>query len=139
MENKEELNQLVMQIEEYKRQFNEVLREIQMMDAALVEIEGTKEAIGSIASELNTLIPLGSNVYARGEISDGKKVVMGIGAGVFVEKTIDDAVKALGKRNGDVKKEVDDLRKTAEKIGNLISQLNQKAEELVGKGQEKTG
>lgn len=55
----------------------------------------TLDGIKKLEDGDSTLVPVGAGSYIRMKISDSKKIVMGIGAGVAMEKGVDGSVEEL--------------------------------------------
>jgi len=58
----------------------------------------TLDGIKKLEDGDSTLVPVGAGSYIRMKISDSKKIVMGIGAGVAMEKDVDGSVEELKER-----------------------------------------
>ena len=67
---------------------------------AISTLEGTKGKPG----ETETLIPIGSGSFLKAKLADPKKAIVGIGAGVCIEKSTDDSVKELRLRSSELEK-----------------------------------
>ncbi len=81
------------------------------------------------------LIPIGAQIYIRGTINDTSKVLIGLGAGISVEKTVEQAGADLEARVSNMQKLLASLRdeyaKTAERVNTLRSQLGETAQEIM--------
>ena len=78
---------------------------------ALSTLEGTKGKPG----ETETLIPIGSGSFVKSKLADAEKVIIGVGAGVCIEKPIEDSMKDLRLRSSELEKA----------RANVTQQLNQ--------------
>ncbi len=67
---------------------------------AVQTLEGTK----GNAENSEILIPIGSGSFVRAKLADPGKLLIGIGAGVVVEKTLEDSVKDLRLRSSELEK-----------------------------------
>ncbi len=67
---------------------------------ALSTLEGTKGKPG----ETETLVPIGSGSFVKARLADAEKVIIGVGAGVCIEKPIEDSMKDLRLRSGELEK-----------------------------------
>jgi prefoldin alpha subunit len=90
----------------------------------------------------DALIPIGAQIYVKGTISDTSKVLIGLGAGISVEKTVEQASADLEARVSNMQKLLTSLRdeytKIAEKVNSLRSQLGETAQEIL-KDRKKQG
>lgn len=83
-------------------------QQIQTLQLRLMEIEKTVDELSilkmglknmeDVAEGDDMLVPLGASVYAQGKATKNRKVVVNIGAGVFVEKEIKDAVPMVDRQ-----------------------------------------
>jgi len=79
----------------------------EMVQAALRETLITGSTLDGIKQKprgTETLVPIGADSYIRASISDSEKVIMGIGAGVCMEKKIEDSIAELKNRQTDLEK-----------------------------------
>lgn len=64
----------------------------------LMETRHTIEDLKTVKNASEVLMPLGSGNFISGKISDAKKVLVGVGGGVAIKKSQEDALKFLDKR-----------------------------------------
>ena len=90
----------------------------------------------------DALFPIGAQIYIRGTINDTSKVLIGLGAGISVEKTVEQASADLEARVSNMQKLLAGLRdeysKTAERVNTLRSQLGETAQEIVQNRKKQT-
>lgn len=67
---------------------------------AIETLEGSREATEGTES----LIPIGSGSFVKARLAEPQKAIIGIGAGVCVEKTTDDSIKELRTRSSELEK-----------------------------------
>lgn len=67
---------------------------------AVQTLEGTKGKPEN--SEI--LIPIGSGSFVRAKLADATNLLIGIGAGVVIEKTLEDSIKDLRLRSSELEK-----------------------------------
>jgi len=67
---------------------------------AISTLEGTKGKPGGT----ETLVPIGSGSFVKARLADAEKVIIGVGAGVCIEKPIEDSMKDLRLRSGELEK-----------------------------------
>src|SRR6059036_552057 len=66
--------------------------------AAIQTLEGTRgQAEGTEA-----LIPIGSGSFVKSKVTDPNNIMIGVGAGVIVEKSVDDSIKDLRLRSSEL-------------------------------------
>ncbi|OLB46492.1 prefoldin subunit alpha [archaeon 13_1_40CM_4_53_4] len=67
---------------------------------AISTLEGTKGK----PDETETLVPIGSGSFVKARLADAEKVIIGVGAGVCIEKPIEDSMKDLRLRSSELEK-----------------------------------
>ncbi len=67
---------------------------------AIQTLEGTKGK----ASDTETLIPIGSGSFVKAKLVDAQNVIIGVGAGVCIEKSIEDSMKDLRVRSSELER-----------------------------------
>jgi prefoldin alpha subunit len=90
-----------------------------MMNAAITDLtyaNMTLEGIEQEKENAELLVPIGGNSYIKVKLANPDKVVVGMGAGVSIEKTLPEA-KAI------VKERLDDLEKTMRSAQQQFAQV----------------
>lgn len=124
----EELRRLSMEMR-YLEQTAETLQQrISMVNAAITDMTYANMTLDGIENEKeNTelLVPIGGSSYVKVKLSDTNKVIVGMGAGVSIEKTLPEAKATLKER-------LDELEKT---MNSAQQQFSQVAERInLGRG-----
>lgn len=97
------------------------------------EVSSTLSSIGDIhkiAKNNEVFIPIGSGCYGKGELTDSKSVVVNVGAGILVEKKIEDAKKFLDNRSEDIGKAKKEIQEHAEKVTNQMTDVGSEIQKL---------
>ncbi len=115
----EELRRLSREMQ-YLEQTAEALQQrISMVNAALTDINYANMTLDGIEKEKeNTemLVPIGGSSYVKVKLADSNKIIIGLGAGVSIEKTLPEAKAALKER-------LDELEKTMNAAQQQFSQV----------------
>ena len=115
----EELRRLSVEMR-YLEQTAETLQQrISMVNAALTDLTYANMTLDGIEKEKeNTelLVPIGGSSYVKVKLADSNKVIIGVGAGVSVEKTMQEAKATLKER-------LDELEKTMNSAQQQFSQV----------------
>ena len=67
---------------------------------AVQTLEGSREA----SEGTESLIPIGSGSFVKARLAEPQKAIIGIGAGVCIEKTTDESIKELRVRSSELEK-----------------------------------
>lgn len=115
----EELRRLSVEMR-YLEQTAEVLQQrISMVNTAIADLTYANATLDGIEKEKeNTemLVPIGGSSYVKVKLADPNKVIVGLGAGVSVEKTLAEAKATLKER-------LDELEKTMTSAQQQFSQV----------------
>ncbi len=103
-----------------------------MVDAAVTDLkyanstlEGLEE--NKIGSEL--LVPIGGNSYIKAKLDDPDRVIVGMGAGISVEKTFQEAKEVIKKRWEGLEETKDSLQ---QRFGQVAQKIDEDRSELQG-------
>ena len=111
-------------------------QQLEFVEQQMIELKSTSmsmEDVVKTGAENEIFLPLGSGCFGRGKITDGKKVLVGVGAGVFLEKDAKDAKAFVEKNFNEVEKaglEIEEQMKTT------VGQMNHIAGEIQGMAQQ---
>jgi len=128
----EELRKLSVEMR-YLEQTAEALQQrIGMVNAAITDLTYANATLDGIEKEKENsemLVPIGGSSYVKVKLADPSKVIVGVGSGVSIEKTIADA-------KADLKERLDELEKT---LNSAQQQFSQVAERInTGRGRLET-
>jgi len=87
---------------------SETLTAIQTLEGAKGRPEGT-----------DALLPIGSGSFIKSKISNPEVIMIGVGAGVVVEKSVDDSIKDLRLRSSELERA---RANTTQQLGQVIGQ-----------------
>ena len=107
--NKEEDELRKLSIEmRYLEQTAETLQQrINLMNAAMTDLTYASTALNDLEKEKENaelLIPIGGNSYVKVKLANTDKIVVGMGAGVSIEKTLPEAKEIVKERLSDLEK-----------------------------------
>lgn len=103
----EDFQKSLVQLRAYEGSARALQARLEIVNAALNEFSlasTTLEGVKTQKTDEDALIPVGGGSYVRVKLSDISKIVMGVGAGVAVEKPIEDSVNEIKERIADLDK-----------------------------------
>ena len=115
----EELRRLSMEMRYLEQTADALQQRISMVNAALTDINYANMTLDGIEKEKENsemLIPIGGSSYVKVKLADTNKVIIGMGSGVSVEKTLPEAKTTLKER-------LDELEKTMHSAQQQYSQV----------------
>lgn len=136
-ETESKYQQLLSELRSSEDQLNDVQSRVEIISAQIQEHINAGATMNNLRDEAGheALIPIGAQIYIRGSISDTSKVLIGLGAGISVEKTVEQANADLQSRVANMQKIIGSLRdeyaKLAEKVSSLRAQLGDTAQQIL--------
>ncbi|HLN89388.1 MAG TPA: prefoldin subunit alpha [Candidatus Binatia bacterium] len=115
----EELRRLSVEMQYLEQTAGALQQRITMVNAALTDINYANMTLDGLEKEKENsemLIPIGGSSYVKVKLADPNKVIVGMGAGVSVEKTLAEAKATLKER-------LDELEKTMHAAQQQFSQV----------------
>ncbi len=120
----EELRRLSMEMR-YLEQTAEVLQQrISMVNAAITDLTYANATLDGIEKEkenVEMLVPIGGSSYVKVKLADSSKVIVGMGSGVSIEKTLPDAKVALKERLEELEKSMNSAQ---QQFGQVAERIN---------------
>lgn len=128
----EEVQEYLMKLEIIKTQLDSLSQQSEIFELSTNELMRAKETLKNIKDldgNKEILIPIGGDTFIYANISDVKKILIGIGADVVIEQDTGNAITRLESR-------LDNLNKTSQSIIQTIRTLQQQANDINMKIQE---
>jgi len=139
MASQEQLNRAIVELQllerlvaDYQAQLITVERSIQEHENALRLIEEIKKNGGTIP----ILVPIGAGSFIRAEMKKVETLHINIGAGVIMEKTLEDSQTLLTKRNQSLQQLYENISKRLEEALTRMQQLRQFIEAAIVRQQQ---
>jgi prefoldin alpha subunit len=135
----EELRRLSVEMRYLEQTADTLQQRIGMVNAAITDLTYatmTLEGIGIEKENTEMLVPIGGNSYVKAKIADTTKIIVGIGAGVSVEKTLADAKATLKDRLDDLEKTMNSAQQQFSQVAERINSGRARLETLLSSGRE---
>lgn len=130
----EELRKLSIEMR-YLEQTAEVLQQrITMVNAALTDAtyaNATLDGIEQQKENAELLVPIGAGSYVRAKLADSNKVVVGMGSGVSVEKTLAEAKTTLKERLDELENTLNSAQQQFSQVAQRINSGRERLESLL--------
>jgi len=135
----EELRRLSMEMR-YLEQTAETLQQrISMVNAAITDLTYANMTLDQLEKEkegAELLVPVGGNSYIKAKIADTSKVIVGLGSGVSVEKTLADAKTTLKGRLDELEKTMNIAQQQFSQVAERINSSRGRLETLLSSTRE---
>jgi len=132
MTKEEEITRNLTLIEYYKQQLESIDIQLQYLQSTLADYQRAKitvEQLNTVDDNSEILIPVGAGTFVNGSLKNTSNVLIGVGAGIVIEKTVDEAVIKLEER-------IKRIQENLEKMVSLGQKIQSDAEELSHKTQQ---
>lgn len=132
--NDEELRKLSVELRLLEQTAEAVQSRINMVNAVIRDstyATATLEGLEKEKENAELLVPIGASSYAKARLADSSKLIVGIGAGVSVEKTLPEARDIVRRRMEDLEKAKASLQQQFNQVAERIEEGREKLESLV--------
>jgi prefoldin alpha subunit len=137
--NEQELRQAMSTLEVFRAQMESIAQNQQLVQMSLEELGRAKETLAQYlkanqGDEL--LVPVGGNSFVFARVGDTTRAIVGIGTGISVERSMDEAIRTMDERAAELlesMKKLTDRRMAIEDQANVLSQaVQQEVQALQG-------
>ncbi len=129
----EELRRLSVEMRILEQTAEALQSRISMINAVITDLtyaNMTLEGVEKQKENAELLVPIGGNSYIKARLENPDKVTVGIGAGVSVEKTLQEAKEIIRKRLEDWEKSRTSLQQQFAQVIDKINEDREHFEEL---------
>jgi prefoldin alpha subunit len=130
----EELRKLSMEMR-YLEQTAETLQQrISMVNAAMTDLTYANLTLDGIEKEKENselLVPIGGSAYVKVKLADSNKIIVGMGAGVSMEKTLLEAKTTLKERLDELEKTMNAAQQQFTQVAERINSGRSRLETLL--------
>jgi len=139
-EDEEAFRKLAVEVRFLESTAEAIQSRINFVNAALTELRYAKETLEGIEKQevdVPLLVPIGGGSYVKAKLESRDTVILGIGAGVAVEKSLKDAKETLSKRMEELEKVRSNLQQQLTQVLNRIeadrAKLGEISERIAGR------
>ncbi len=104
----------------------EMMRQRDFIMAKMAEIESTIDSLKDVDASKKILFSLGAEAYTIGKIVKKNNVLIDIGSGIMLEKSIDEGKNTLAKRKEDLDKALIQIDKEIANSSSIMDKLSMK-------------
>jgi prefoldin alpha subunit len=130
----EELRRLSVELRFLEQTAEELQSRINMVNAIITDLTYANITLEGIEKEKENselFVPIGSNSYIKARLKNPDKIIVGMGAGVSIEKTLPEAKEIIKKRIENLDKTRTSLQQQLAQVADRISGDREKFENLV--------
>ena len=126
----QELRQGLVELRAYEGSARVIQARLGIINSAMNDFalaSSTLEGVKTQKPDAESLIPVGGGSYVRAKLADVSKIVMGVGAGVAIERPIDDSVNEIKSRLADMENARNALQ---QQLGQTLMKIEENREKL---------
>jgi prefoldin alpha subunit len=135
-DNEEEIRKISVELRFLEQTADTFQSRLSMLNAVTTDLTYANMTLESLEKEKENselLVPIGGTSYLRAKLDNPDKIIVGIGAGVSVEKTRQEAKDIIKKRLEDLEKARTATQQQFTQVAERISQDRERFETLVAK------
>lgn len=132
--NEEEVRKLSMQLRYFEQTADSLQQRLGMLNAAISDLSYASMTLENIEKEKENaemLVPIGGSNYIGVKLATPDKVIVGMGAGVSIEKTLPEAKTIVKERMDELQKTQVSAQQQLVQISERINQDRQRMESLL--------
>jgi len=124
MSNEEQIRQAYVEVRVLENYAEEIRTRLQVVVNTSTELQTTRTAVEALTKTPEgtpLLVNLGGGVYGMARTSDPTKILLDVGTGIVVEKTVEGSLELIGKRLEDLEKARASLES---QLSNILTRLD---------------
>jgi prefoldin alpha subunit len=130
----EQLRRLNVEMRFLEQTAEEVQSRINIVNAMLTDLNYASMSLEGVEKEKEDselFVPIGANSYIRAKLENPDRIIVGMGAGVSIEKTLPEAKEIMKKRLENLEKTRTSLQQQLAQVADRINEDREKFENLV--------
>lgn len=138
MTKEEDITKNLTLIEYYKQQLESIDLQLQYLQSTLMEYQRAKmtvEQLSSVDANSEILIPVGAGTFINGSLKNASNVLIGVGAGIVIEKPVTEALGKLDERIKRIQENLEKMASLGQKIQDDAEELSQKTQQMMEEAQ----
>ena len=135
MEERKKLEAMVNEINMYQGQADVLNQQMETVKSTIADLNIASETLETIKDKKDseTLVPIGAGSFIITEIKNTDEVIVGLGAGVAVKKTVESAQESVKDQKKDLEALLNKMMNDLNKITEIIVRKTPEAEALIQK------
>ncbi len=135
MEERKKLEAMVNELNMYQGQADVLNQQMETVKSTIADLNIASETLETIKDkkDTETLVPIGAGSFIITEIKNTDEVIVGLGAGVAVKRTIDNAKESIKDQKTDLEALLNKMMTDLNKLTEIIVRKTPEAEALIQK------
>lgn len=136
MTDEKELQEKMMIFRTLESRLEVLVKQRDLINNRIADVISTISSIDEFAKSKNdVLFKLGGEAYVQGNVIDGDKILVEIGAGIVLEKSIAEGKDILNKRRHEMEVTLGEIHNNISQMSNAINQLGPEINEMIQNSQ----
>ena len=134
--------EVLREYEQCRNQAEILQQNLNLIDSNLGELMIVKKSLDELKDAKNgseAFVPIGQDSFVKAKITDTKNVVVGVGAGIAVKKTIEEAKEDIEKRITELEKVKKDNASNFEQLVSKLRELEPSVQSIMAQPGQKEG
>ena len=134
MTKEEEITRNLTLIEYYKQQLESIDMQLQYLQSTLADYQRAKMTVGQlngVDEDSEVLIPVGAGTFVNASLKNTSNVLIGVGAGIVIEKPADEAIIKLDERIKRIQENLEKMLSLGQKIQFDAEELSHKTQRMM--------
>lgn len=130
-ESEEKIRELITRIQINQQRMDALQQQSNLIQLSLNDLDNALKALTTLEGKgegLEMLVPIGAGSFVHTKLSDPNKVLIGLGAGVSVEKNIADSRSIIQGRRSELEKALLDTSGAMDQVASELVRLQQEAQ-----------
>jgi prefoldin alpha subunit len=126
-----EIREIVERAQLFQQRLDLLQQQANLVQASVDDVDNALKALGALESQEaghEMLVPIGGGSFVHAALSKPGNVIVGLGAGVSVERTFADAKAIFQSRRTELEKVLAETTDAINKIANELMRLQQEAQ-----------
>lgn len=140
MSKDEEITRNLTLLEYYKQQLESVDMQLQYLQSTLADYQRAKITVEQLVTadeNSEILIPIGGGTFVNGSLKNTSNVLIGVGAGIVIEKPVDETLIKLEERIKRIQENLEKIASLGQKIQSDAEELSHKTQQMMEETQQK--
>ena len=129
--NEDQIRELISRMQLYQQRMEALQQQASLVQMSLQDMDNALKALSALESQKaghEMLVPIGAGSYVHATLSKPEQVLVNLGAGVSMEKSVADSKSVLQSRRTDLEKVLLETTGVMEQTENELMRLQQEAE-----------
>jgi prefoldin alpha subunit len=127
----EQIRELISRIQLYQQRMDALQQQASLVQMSIQDMDNALKALSTLEGKEaghDMLVPIGAGSYVHTTLSNPDRVIVNLGAGVSMEKSLADSRAVLQSRRTDLEKVLLETNGALEQTANELMRLQQEAE-----------